>query len=201
MKDLWQYAIEMGWLQWFAFVFSILYVIYAARENIWCWLFGMVSVSFLFVIYYQTRLFSDALLQVFYMAMAVYGWITWSQTNKEGSVPITTLSPRMHFVLIAVGFGVALLLGKFWTYFDAALPYVDAFTSSFSIIATFMVARKILENWLYWIVIDLVCIFVYIDRSIYLIAFLFLVYTLLAVYGWKIWYHRWILSKSSDLVI
>jgi nicotinamide mononucleotide transporter len=187
LQELVDYAFDLGWIQWVVFLSSIVYVILAARENIWCWAFGLIGVSLSFVIYLQTKLYSDASLQIFYMIMSVYGWIHWSQHPPKQHLPIRTLPFLQHVFWIGIGLAGTAILGAFWTFFGAALPYIDAFTTSFSIIATFFVARKILENWIYWIIIDIVCVGVYIQRSIPLFAILFLVYTIIAVFGFFRW--------------
>jgi len=181
-------VISFGWLQWTAVFFNIAYVILAARQNIWCWVFGGVGVTLLFLICLETRLYSDASLQVFYFAMSIYGWIQWHGGKGRGEgATIISQSLKKHLPYFAGGLLGTLLLGLFWSFFDAALPYIDAFTTSFSIVATFLVARKIFENWWYWIVIDVVCFFVYLERGLPLIAFLFLIYTVLAIYGIMSW--------------
>ena len=197
MKELIEYAISLGWIQWMAFLSSIVYVILAAKENIWCWAFGILAVSLSFFIYLQSRLFSDASLQVFYFGMSIYGWIHWNRHPPNQRLRIQTLPMEKHFMWILIGFGGTFLLGRFWTLFDAALPYIDAFTTSFSIIATFFVARKILENWIYWIIIDLVCIGVYIQRAIPLFALLFTIYTVIAVFGYFQWQKHYRKSSPS----
>ncbi len=191
MNELIDYAVGMGWLQWLALVFNLLYVVFAARENILCWVFGFIGVSLLFFIYVDTRLYSDATLQVFYMAMSVYGWLSWRENTPEDRVPIQSMRLRQHIIYMLVGLAGTVALGLFWKQFGAALPYVDALTTSFSIIATFLVARKWLENWLYWIIIDAVCAVVYMIRDIPLIAFLFVVYVILAVYGYVKWLKKY----------
>lgn len=161
----------------------------------------MIGVSLLFAIYVEARLFSDATLQVFYMVMSIYGLVSWRKGEQKPALRISRLPIRQHIWLIALGVIMTVLLGQFWTLFDAALPFADAFTSSFSIIATFMVARKILENWVYWIVIDSVCVFIYIDRELWLIALLFLIYTIIAIFGLKMWYEKWKSGRDSQLSI
>ena len=190
MQEFWQYALDFGWVQWLAVMFNILYVIYAAREHIWCWIFGLIGVSLLFVIYIEVNLYSDALLQVFYVIMSIYGWISW-QKGEVMQRSITRYPVSKHFGLLVIGSIGAGILGYLWQQFGAALPYIDACTTSFSIIATFLVAKKVLENWIYWIVIDLVCIGVYWVRDIPLISVLFLVYSALAVMGLISWRKRW----------
>ncbi len=191
MTDLLQAAIDFGWLQWLAVFFNIGYVILAAREHIACWPFGLLGVILLFAIYIDVRLYSDAVLQVFYMGMAVYGWITWTNRSPTGdTLVITSISLQNHFRYILLAALLAVPLGIFWQHFGAAFPFVDALTTSYSILATFLVARKVLENWLYWIIVDAVSIVLYLERDIPLIAGLFGLYTVLAVYGWMSWRRR-----------
>ena len=186
MQELLQEALSWGWLQWLAVLFNVLYVVYAAQQNRWCWVFGFVGVAILFIIYLDVRLYSDATLQVFYLVMAVYGWISWNHP-KRSAKKVRRATVQEHLKWISIGSISALGLGYFWQHFGAALPYVDAFTTAFSIIATYMTAKKILENWWYWIVIDAICVGVYWIREIPLIAMLFFVYTLLAIYGYLTW--------------
>lgn len=187
---IWELIVAQGILQWMAFFFSVLYVIFAAKEEKICWLFGIISVVLYFFIYVapEVRLYSDALLQVFYFGMSIYGWVNWNRMQEsEEVISITRWNWKDHLVAILIGLAGLFLLGWFWSFMNAALPYVDAMTTSFSIIATYMVVKKILENWLYWIVIDAVCIVVYLHRELHLTAFLFLIYLIIAIYG----YYRW----------
>ncbi len=193
-------ALGMGWLQWLAFIFGILYVILAAQENVWCWPVGLVGVVIAFFVYAdpEVRLYSDAILQIFYAIMSVYGWWTWTRNTHQGKEPldspedavmleIHTWPIKQHLIFFVVGLVLAGVWGRIWLEFGAALPYIDAATTVFSLIATYMVTQKILENWLYWIVIDVVCIFVYLHRELYLFSIMFLVYTIVAVVGYLNW--------------
>jgi len=194
-------ALEMGWLQWLAFIFGIIYVILAARENIWCWPVGLASVVIAFFVYAdpEIRLYSDALLQVFYAIMSVYGWWLWTRTKNiggesepesesESKLAIREWPIHRHLLFLIIGLILAVIWGKVCeVYFGAELPYIDAATTVFSLVATYMVTQKILENWLYWIVIDVVCIFVYLHRELYLFSIMFLIYTVVAVIGYYNW--------------
>ena len=196
MQELMEAALAFGWMQWLAVLFNVLYVVLAARSNIWCWLFGFVGVTLLFFIYVDARLYSDACLQVFYAGMAIYGFWSWRSLEKIAR-PIRVMALPRHIALAAIGLGGAVALGTFWQQFGAALPYVDALTTSFSIIATYLVARRFLSNWLYWIVIDVACVWVYLVRDIPLIAVLFLVYSILAVYGFLRWKKQMTLAEEG----
>ncbi|MFK7810162.1 MAG: nicotinamide riboside transporter PnuC [Saprospiraceae bacterium] len=194
INEIWKTAIEMGLLQWLAFVLSIIYVILAAKENPLCWPIGLVSVIITFVVYVDpaVRLYSEATLQVYYMVMSVYGWMVWTKSKGENAeskntVPIRYWSVKEHGAAIAVGLALLFLLGSFWSWMGGALPYVDAFTTSFSIIATYMVTQKIIENWIYFIVVDLISIFMNWERGLYLFALLFAIYCIIAVFGYIAW--------------
>ena len=197
ITDLITSAASFGWVQWLAFIFNVIYVILAAKENIWCWFFGFVGVALLFVIYLDARLFSDALLQVFYMIMSVYGWINWSKKDSR-IIPITRASLRDHLLYISIGVFATFLLGFIFSQMEAAVPYADAFTSAFAVVATFLVARKVLENWIYWIVIDTVCVGVYWYRQLALLSLLFAIYSILAMVGWIKWHRNWSQTRASD---
>ena len=194
LNQIWRTALGMGLMQWLATIFSIAYVVLAAKESIWCWPIGLLGVICSFIVYIdpEVRLYSDATLQIYYFGMSIYGWMAWQNRNSKEEMgteelEVSNWQMKQHLIAFAGGTLLALLLGYFWTWMNAALAYVDAFTTSFSIIATYMVARKVLENWLYWIVIDSVCIFVYWHRELYLFSFLFLVYCLVAVFGFMNW--------------
>ncbi len=184
LQNIW---IAMSPVEWWATVFSIIYVILAAKQNIWCWFFGIIGVVLSFYVYQGARLYSDATLQVFYLVMSFYGWYNWNKEKKEEKLPISTWTWTQHLKAIAIGLLFSALAGAFWAWNGAALPYIDALTTSFSVIATFMVTRKILENWIYWIIIDFACVFIYFHREIYLFSFLFLIYCIIAVFGYFKW--------------
>lgn len=204
-------ALGMGWLQWLAFIFGIIYVILAAQENVWCWPVGLISVVIAFFVYAdpEVRLYSDAILQIFYAIMSVYGWWTWTRSKnvKEGlsngseaQLEIHQWPIQRHLIFLVIGLILAGLWGRIWLEFGAALPYIDATTTVFSLLATYMVTQKILENWLYWIVIDVVCIFVYLHRELYLFAIMFLIYAVVAVIGYYNWRKEYQENLSTELI-
>jgi nicotinamide mononucleotide transporter len=138
---------------------------------------------------YDSKLYMQSLLQLYYLAMAAYGWYNWRRPQTVGGeLPVTVWPLRYH----AIAIGAVLLLalvsaGLLQRYSDGALPYLDAFTAWGAVVTTFMVARKILENWLYWFVIDTVSIGLYLDRELYLTAALFALYLVLVVVGYRSW--------------
>lgn len=182
-------------LESFAVILSIGYVILAVKENILAWYCAFISVSIYIYLSLNAQLYAETLLQVFYLIMAVVGWYQWNfQKNKNQFVKkIIQLPLKKHLLNISISSLATLIIGYIFSkYTQAALPFVDAFTTVFSLYATWMVAQKVLENWLYWIVIDLVSSFLYISRELYLSGLLFITYTILAIFGYFSW------KKSFD---
>lgn len=117
--------------------------------------------------------------------------------NDKSELPIARLSKGLFIILILLVFALTIVSGYFLkNYADSSLPYLDAFTTSASIVATWMLARKMLENWLFWIVIDMVSMFMYIYKELYATAALFLVYTVIAYFGYLKWKKDWALEKT-----
>lgn len=185
-------------LELLAVACSVVYVLLAARSSIWCWLFGLLSSVLYAVVFTEVRLYSDALLQVYYCVMSVYGWWTWKHRETsvgQGGRGIVTLRPIQHVFLVAGGFALALPLGWFWSLFGASLPYLDAMTTSFAVLTTVLVARKVLENWMYWIVIDLVAGGMYVYKGLLPTAILFGLFTMIALYGFRRWRQLYRIGK------
>ena len=178
-------ALNISLIETIAVLFSVIYVILAAKENIWCWAAAVISVSIYIYICYQAQLYAETGLQVFYFIMAIYGYVSWS--NNNNSLKINELAITNHIIIMISGSLITFLLGFYLSvYTDAKLPIVDSFTTVFSVIATYMVVKKILSNWLYFIIIDVVSIYLYFSRDLYMTALLFTIYTLIAIIGfWK----------------
>lgn len=177
----------MSLLEWGAVLFNVLYVILAARRHVACWPVGMIGVFLAFFVYISARLYSDATLQVVYFGLSIYGWWHWTRSANSMVSGVKRMVPGLHVRILVVGLLAGLAMGWFWAFFQAALPYIDGLTTSFSLLTTWLVAQRYLENWLYWIVIDIVCIGVYADREIDAFVYLFIIYTLLAIWGWWSW--------------
>lgn len=171
-----------------AVALAVAYLLLAMRESVLCWYAAFASTAIYTVIFWNVSLVMESALNVFYMAMAVYGWWEWKKggSDHEG-VPIHTWPLRYHLWTIAGVLITAVLAGWLLTGTGAARPHVDSFTTVASVVTTFMVARKVLENWLYWIVIDAVSIWLYMDRGLQSTAALFAVYVVLAVVGYLSW--------------
>ena len=172
-------------LEWIAVCSSIIYVILAARKLIYCWLFAFISSALYVYICFSANLYLESVLQLFYVVMAVVGFLLW---NKSDSSEVIKWPVKYHVINLSLSTLTALLLGYLFSiYTDQANPYVDASTTVFSLVATFMVTKKVLENWIYWIIIDAVSVYLYFSRDLHLTAVLFVIFTLLAITGYVSW--------------
>jgi nicotinamide mononucleotide transporter len=174
------------WLEWGAVAFNLLYVLLAVRQQRICWIAGGIGVALSFLVYLEARLYSDATLQVFYLLLSFYGWWTWREA-LPGPNTFLRMDRRLHGRILAAGLAGGLGLGLFWRHFGADFPFADGMTTSFSILTTWLVARRYLENWLYWIVIDLACVVIYALKGLYPFVFLFVLYAAFAVWGYLRW--------------
>jgi nicotinamide mononucleotide transporter len=178
-------------------LFSVAYLVLAIRESLWCWPAAFVSSVLTVVVLAHARLYSEAALNVFYAAMAVYGWVQWrfggrSAGGGTDELPIGVWPLRAHAVALAAVAAASLALG--WAmhrYTGAAFPYLDAFVTVSSIVTTYMVAKKLLENWIYWLVIDSLSLGLYVARELYLYAGLFALYLVLVVLALRRWHRQW----------
>lgn len=180
-----------------AVILAVVYLILAVRESIACWYAAFVSTLLFLYIFWQVNLYMESLLQVFYLGMAVYGWIAWRNATQAKPLAISTLSWQWHLAAIAFIVTATLVSGSLLAGTDQRLSYVDSFTTWSAVVTTVMVARKILENWIYWLVIDSVSIFLYLDRELYFTALLFAVYIVIIFFGWTSWLGHYRLQLNA----
>jgi nicotinamide mononucleotide transporter len=180
---------ELQWWEVPAVVLAVIYLLLAIRQNIWCWAAAAASTLLYLFIMFKANLYMESALQLFYLAMAAYGWHQWRRGGAGGTeLAVTTWPFRHHLAAIAMVFLLVFVSGELLTrYSSAALPFLDSFTTWGAIVATWMVARKILENWIYWFVIDTVSIYLYINRDLYFTAVLFAGYLVMIVIGYRSW--------------
>ena len=183
-------ALELtSWWEVPAVVLAILYLILAARENIWCWAAGFASTAIYVYVFFDVKLFLESALQIYYLVIAVYGWYQWRHPSDQSStLPISTWSLKKHCAVIAATGAIVVTSGYLLSEnTEAALPYVDAFTTWYAVVTTYMVAKKILENWGYWFVIDSALVYLSYSRGLYLTALLYVAYLVIIVFGYLKW--------------
>lgn len=177
--------IEVGGL-----ISGVVYVILAARENVWCWPVGLVNVILFIFLNFEAKLYADVGLQGVYLLLTVYGWYNWlKKTDDTGNhLPITRTSGTEWLVIAIFTIAATIILSVLLSrYTDTNVPRWDSFVTALSLAATWMVAVKKLENWLVWIFTDLLYIALYYYKNLYLLAVLFAVYVVIAVQGYFYW--------------
>ncbi len=188
LKDLLrEQAMSWSWLETVAVLAAVLYLLLAIRQNILCWLFALLSTAIYVVLFIDARLYMESVLNVFYFGMAMYGWYSWRQGGAN-DLAVTTRPASFHAIaVLALAVGA---LANGWLlarYTDAAFPYVDSMTTWAALWATWLVARKIFENWWYWLAIDSVSVLIYWSRGLELTALLFVVYVAMIPFGIVAW--------------
>lgn len=168
---------------------GLLCVWLTAKENIWAWPIGLINVGCFFFMFWEAKLYADTMLQVFFFILSVYGWIIWL-TKREGTKvrPTSKLTPRLMLILGLLLVAVTLLWGYvLQTYTDASIPYADALIATLSLIAQYLLSSKVLENWLFWIVVDVMSIAMYAYKDLYALAFLYAIFLIIATAGYISW--------------
>lgn len=178
----------MSALEIIAVVLALAYVVLAMRQNRLCWVAAFVSALLYLLIFAEVKLYMEAGLQVVYAAMAIVGWVFWGQDKTADALPVTSRSWQFHTAaLLGIAIGTWASGSLLAAYTDAARPFVDAGTTVSAIVCTWMVTRKILENWLYWIVINAVSVWLFTDRGLSLTSGLFALYIVLSLAGYLSW--------------
>lgn len=179
----------MSLLEWLATLLGIACVWLAARRRIWTFPTGIASVTLLGIVVFEARLYSDALLQAFFVAANLYGWREWLLAKSAaGEVNVTVLSGRSR-AMVAAAIVVATLGwgGAMRAFTDASFPWWDAAIAAASVAAQILMAQRRLENWHLWIAVDLASIPLYLAKGLYLFAGLYLIYLVLAIIGLAQW--------------
>ena len=182
----------MSWMQIIEIIAVILglgNVYFLTRQKMIAWPLGIATVSIYTYIFYQSRLFSDCILHVIYIILNIYGWWNWTHGGaRDQQLPVTKMSMKsigIWTLILLVGF---VIWGHFMDRFTTAdFAYADAFTTVASLIAQFLMAKKKLENWLLWIIVDVVAIQIYFLKDLNWTAGLYFVYLLLCLFGYFSW--------------
>ena len=170
---------------------SVSYLILAIKQSLWCWPAAFISTLIYSILFFDASLLMDSALNIFYLIMAVYGWYSWKYGNvKNQNVELEistyglTKNIQIILALIVLSLGLGYIMAN---YTSADFAYLDTFTTVFEIFTTYTLTKKVLENWLYWIVIDSVSIYIYVNKGFYLTAVLFALYNILAFVAYNNW--------------
>lgn len=179
----------MIWIEALAVIFGLLCVGLTVKQNILCWPTGLIQVLLYIYIFYITKLYSDMLLHFVYVILQLYGWHHWLYGGKDkNELSVTRLHSSVLIMWMLIGFSVTAIWGYIMArHTDAAVPYADSFTTVMSLIAQWLMTRKKLESWYFWVLVDIVAIGVYWYKELYLTTGLYAIFLVLAVSGYYCW--------------
>lgn len=188
----------LSFVELLATLFGIISVFLASRSSVLTWPTGIVNECGLFLIFFQVQLYADMFLQVFFLFVTLYGWYHWSRPEVRkniiviGQKTLLKLLVLLTFSTICVGYCVARLHNFLPSIFqkEAAFPYIDSLVTTASIIATFLLAKKVLQTWIFWIIVDVVSIGLFFSRGIYFIALEYVIFLVMAFYGYFHWRNK-----------
>ncbi len=188
---------QLSWVEWIGFVVSLIYLYFSINQKIWLWPMGLLSSVFYMIVFLMVHLYADMILQVYYLVVSVWGWIFWKkkqEDNKTKTIPIKKTSVKdfvnISFAFVMLYLLLVLVLLKLPSVLNIAsseMPYLDAFTTAGSFVATWMLVKKRIEQWLFWIVIDMVSMGMYIYKGLHPTAILYFIYSVMAVGGYIVW--------------
>lgn len=181
--------IIQNWIEIVGALAGFVYIFFEIKASKWMWPIGLLTSVFYVVVFYDSKFYADMSLQFYYIVISIIGWYWWvSGANNGKELEISRVSLNLIVKLLLASILIFVLISYILVnYTDSSLPYWDALTTALSIVATWMLARKIIEQWLLWILIDLVSMALYIYKGLYPTSILFLIYSILAIVGYVKW--------------
>jgi nicotinamide mononucleotide transporter len=192
----------MTWLEIFAASFGVVSVWLSTRQIIWSWPTAIVNVGLYAIVFFQSRLYADMGLQVIYLLLSMYGWYEWLYGGEQRTaLKVSRASPRLLVMLLALNLVAWLSLATALDrYTDAVLPWLDSLLTTTSLVAQWMMTRKILENWAIWIAVDIVYVPMFVSRGLYPTAVLYGIFLVLAIMGYRDWRRSW-KSRMGEITV
>jgi nicotinamide mononucleotide transporter len=185
LQDWWQHQ---TWLEIIGVITGLACVYLAAKNNIWNWPIATISVTIYIFIFFETHLFADMGLQVYFFVVNLYGWYYWSnKPANEKKIPVARITRKEVMLSAAAIVVFTFILGTLLKYTTASFPYLDSFCTACSLIAQVFLARKVMENWLIWIFVDVIYVGVYIYKDLHLTAVMYAIYVGIALMGYVDW--------------
>ena len=183
-----------------AFILGVLNVLLLVRRSIWNYPFGIAMVSLYAVVFFEAKLYSDALLQIFFLVVQIYGWMHWVRARAaEGEIRVETLSNPARLAILAAAAAATIGWGSLMqAYTDASYPFWDASVAMLSVTAQILLARRYLENWALWVVVDLLSIGLYAAKGLWLTLILYVIFLGLAT--WGLWQWNKVRRQSGPAV-
>jgi nicotinamide mononucleotide transporter len=185
------------YLDLIASFFGLIYILLATKQNNWCWPAAIISSTVYVFVFVFSKLYFDAILNFYYVAIAFYGFYNWKKISNSKEAKVSFSSKKFTSIWIAICAITSIALGYFAQKFtDAEFAYADAFTTIFSFYATWLITQKRIENWLFWIIINVVAIFMYYLKGLNFTVGLFTVYLVFAVYGFFTWRKEYLTLRA-----
>lgn len=180
----------LNYIQVLGVVSGLLFLYFEYKENVLLWPLGLVTSMLYIIVFYQSKFYADMSLQVYYVVISAYGWFVWmkGRDKMQKVVHIKYAGNALIIRIVGISFVLWYVLYEILIrYTDSPVPLGDAFTSAFSITATWMLSRKLLEQWWFWVIINFISVGLYVYRELYPTAFLFVVYGIISVAGYYEW--------------
>lgn len=194
---IFEYAKNIAFLELLGLVFGLLCVYFLIKESVLTFAFGITYVLISFFVFWDIQLYGDFMLHIFFLVLNIYGWYYWVNGNQSDDSPVEiTVTARKPAIVLAVLTGIGVFVFGYFleniNYFFAdipasSLPYWDATTSILSVTGMWLTAKKRLDNWYYWLIVDILATIIYTYKGIYFYAFLYLIYIAMAVIGYRTW--------------
>jgi len=182
--------IYTNWIEIAGVILSLIYLYLSIKQKVSLWIFGFLSSVLYIIVFFNTKFYADMSLQFYYLVISIYGWYNWKygKPDSESKLPATKISKRLILQLVLSSILIYsiyyLVLAKFT---DSTIPKADSLVGMLSVIGTWMLARKLIENWLVWIVADGIATGLFYYKGLYLTSALFIIYTIMAVIGYIQW--------------
>ncbi|RZG64443.1 nicotinamide riboside transporter PnuC [Acinetobacter bouvetii] len=192
----------MSHLEIAAFILNVLGVWLTSKQYRICWLVNIVAVILYMILFYQVNLFADAALQAVFVIMQIYGWYSWSKATVDRPLRAGYMQKPIMLKSIAIGAVGGLFLGLlFSVYTQASLPWLDSMLALFSLVASYWAAKKYIESWAMWCILDAIYVLMYLYKSLNLTAFLYFLFILLALNGWRMWKQQWKAEQHNTVML
>ncbi len=178
----------MSTLEIIGFICGVLGVYLTLKENIYCFPISIINVSISLVLFYSQKLYADSIQQIVYFFLISYGWMKWDTSKNKVFIQVSKSSKKQLINVVLIAIVISLLLGSLLQHFtDASFPWIDSSATAASFVAQWLIAKKKIENWVIWMLVNITYIGIYINKHLYLYAILFFIYFALAVWGYSSW--------------
>ncbi len=179
-------------LEWIGTITGFACVYLAAKEHILNWPTSIISVLAYCILFFEYKLYGDAILQLYFLSTAIYGWYYWLKRQEQHKKPIVKYNTKELILTVCIIIILSLLLGGFLNHFtDSNVPYIDGFCTAMSFVAQFLMTRKVLQNWILWIIVDICYVPLYLYKNLVLTALLYVLFLILATMGYLAWRKTW----------